>query len=88
MTVEETVGSLKALEERLRGQSEAVEGQLLLTAEEWSQREKERGEITTHERRVVETERQRRNGRVSKPKRSRHQGVCTWNTRQEQAEML
>ncbi|XP_074369120.1 uncharacterized protein LOC141709733 [Apium graveolens] len=39
MTVEETVGPLKAHEERLRGQSDTSGGQLLLTAEEWSKKE-------------------------------------------------
>ncbi|KAL8154922.1 hypothetical protein AgCh_000326 [Apium graveolens] len=41
MTVEETVGSLKAHEERLRGQVEPSGGQLLLTEEEWSKRERD-----------------------------------------------
>ncbi|XP_074355633.1 uncharacterized protein LOC141695273 [Apium graveolens] len=41
MTVEETIGFLKAREERLRGQSDASGGQLLLTAEEWSKKEKD-----------------------------------------------
>lgn len=41
MTIEETIGSLKAHEERLRGQSDASGGQLLLTAEEWSKKEKD-----------------------------------------------
>ena len=39
MSVEEIVGSLKAHEERIRGQTEANNGQLLLTEEEWSRRE-------------------------------------------------
>ncbi|XP_074337557.1 uncharacterized protein LOC141674757 [Apium graveolens] len=39
ITVEETVGSLKAHEERLRGQSDTSGGQLLLRAEEWSKKE-------------------------------------------------
>lgn len=33
--MEETVGSLKAHEERLKGQNEPIGGQLLLTEEEW-----------------------------------------------------
>lgn len=42
MTVEETVGSLKAHEERIRGtQNDSSSGQLLLTAEEWIKREKD-----------------------------------------------
>lgn len=41
MTIEETVGSLKAHEERLRGQVKNSESQLLLTAEEWLKKEKE-----------------------------------------------
>lgn len=35
MSVEETIGSLKAHEERLRGQTENTGGQLMLTEEEW-----------------------------------------------------
>lgn len=38
--VEETVGSLKAHEERLRGKSEKSGHQLLLTEEEWNKKEK------------------------------------------------
>ena len=38
MTVEEVVGCLKTHEERMRGQSENVGCQLLLTQEEWLQR--------------------------------------------------
>lgn len=41
MIVEEVVGSLKAHEERVKGKSEAVENQLLLTEEEWAKREGE-----------------------------------------------
>lgn len=47
MTVEETVGSLKAHDERLKGQgdgssgSSGSSGQLLLTVEEWAKRENE-----------------------------------------------
>ncbi|XP_074377775.1 uncharacterized protein LOC141719299 [Apium graveolens] len=41
MIVEETVGSLKAHEERVRGQVEPSGGQLLLTEEEWSKRERD-----------------------------------------------
>lgn len=40
MTVEETVGSLQAHEERLKGQNETAGSKLLLTEEEWSRREK------------------------------------------------
>lgn len=39
MSIEETVGSLKAHEERLRGQSETGNKQLLLTEDEWIKRE-------------------------------------------------
>lgn len=39
MSVEEAVGSLKAHEERLKGQEEPVGGQLLLTEDEWVKRE-------------------------------------------------
>ncbi|XP_074328328.1 uncharacterized protein LOC141666234 [Apium graveolens] len=45
MTVEETIGSLKAHEERLRGQNENNRGQLLLTEEEWIKREKSEGKL-------------------------------------------
>ena len=38
MTVEETVGSLKVHEERLRGSGEQSGGQLLMTREEWLKR--------------------------------------------------
>lgn len=42
MTVEETVGSLKAHEERLKGQSDTTGGsQLMLTEEEWTKKENE-----------------------------------------------
>ncbi|XP_074360175.1 uncharacterized protein LOC141700272, partial [Apium graveolens] len=39
MSVEEVVGSLKAHEERIRGQNEVNNGHLMLTEEEWSRRE-------------------------------------------------
>lgn len=45
MTVEETVGSLKVHEERLRGSGEQSGGQLLMTEEEWSKKEKEDGKL-------------------------------------------
>ncbi|WCJ34769.1 hypothetical protein M5689_016057 [Euphorbia peplus] len=47
MSVEEIVGSLKAHEERLRGQTETNGGQLqlLLTEEEWSRREGSEGKL-------------------------------------------
>lgn len=45
MTVEETVGSLKAHKERLRGQVKSSGSQLLLTEEEWLEREKEEGKL-------------------------------------------
>lgn len=41
MTVEEAIGSFKAHEERLRGQVEVEKKQLLLTKEEWLEREKD-----------------------------------------------
>lgn len=41
MTIEETVGSLKAHEERLKGKTESGSSELLLTEEEWQKREKE-----------------------------------------------
>lgn len=43
MTIEETVGSLKAHEERLRGQPENNSGQLMLTEDEWMKRENNEG---------------------------------------------
>lgn len=43
MTMEEAVGSLKAHEERLKGQEEKQGGQLLLTEDEWVKRESDEG---------------------------------------------
>lgn len=40
MSLEESVGSLKAHEERMKGRTEASGGQLLLTEDEWIRREK------------------------------------------------
>ncbi|XP_074378660.1 uncharacterized protein LOC141720209 [Apium graveolens] len=45
MSVEEAVGSLKAHEERVKGQTEDGGGQLLLTEEEWSKREGADGKL-------------------------------------------
>lgn len=45
MTVEETIGSLKAHKERLKGKIESIEGQLMLTEEEWSKKENENGKL-------------------------------------------
>lgn len=46
MYVEEVVGSLKAHEERLRGQTESSgEHKLLLTEEEWTKRENNEGKL-------------------------------------------
>lgn len=45
MSIEETVGSLKAHEERVRGQTESTGRQLLLTEEEWSRRENGEGQL-------------------------------------------
>lgn len=45
MTIEEAVGSLKAHEERLGGQSETCGGQLLLTEEEWKKCESGEGQL-------------------------------------------
>ncbi|KAK1378600.1 DUF4219 domain-containing protein [Heracleum sosnowskyi] len=45
MSVEEVIGSLKAHEERLRGQTEVNERKLLLTKEEWRKRECIEGHI-------------------------------------------
>lgn len=43
MTVEETVGRLKAHEERIKGQTESKGGQLLMTEEEWLKNESQEG---------------------------------------------
>lgn len=45
MTVDEAVGSLKAHDERMKGQSEGGAGQLLLTEEEWNRRENADGKL-------------------------------------------
>ncbi|XP_074342749.1 uncharacterized protein LOC141680417 [Apium graveolens] len=45
ITVEEVVGSLKAHEERLNGQVENSEGQLMLIEEEWAKKENENGKL-------------------------------------------
>lgn len=45
MTVEETVGSLKAHEERLKCQIDATGNQLLLTEEEWAKKDKDEGKL-------------------------------------------
>ncbi|KAL8107151.1 hypothetical protein AgCh_023813 [Apium graveolens] len=45
MSVEEVVGSLKALEERLRGTTEKGQGQLLFTGEEWRKKESSDGQL-------------------------------------------
>ncbi|XP_074328395.1 uncharacterized protein LOC141666305 [Apium graveolens] len=45
MSVEETVGSLKAHEERVRGKNESSDQQLLLTEEEWVKRENKEGQL-------------------------------------------
>lgn len=45
MSVEEIVGSLKANEERTRGQKESSEQQLLLTEEEWVKKERKDAQL-------------------------------------------
>ncbi|XP_074366251.1 uncharacterized protein LOC141707132 [Apium graveolens] len=45
MTVEEVIGSLKAHEERLNGQSDNSGGKLMLTEEEWIKKENEGGKL-------------------------------------------
>lgn len=45
MSVEEAIGSLKAHEERMKGQNEGSRGQLLLTEDEWSKRENSEGKL-------------------------------------------
>ncbi|KAL8134233.1 hypothetical protein AgCh_009329 [Apium graveolens] len=45
LTVEETIGSLKAHEERTKRQTEDGNGQFLLTEEEWSKRESAEGKL-------------------------------------------
>lgn len=62
MTVEETVGSLKAHEERLRGQSEPNSGQLLLTEDEWLKRETEGKLLLTREEWEKRTSQKNRSG--------------------------
>lgn len=49
MTVEEAVGSLRAHEERLRGQDESSSAQLLLTEDEWLKKEAEGKLLLTRE---------------------------------------
>ncbi|KAL8110993.1 hypothetical protein AgCh_026669 [Apium graveolens] len=50
MSIEEAVGSLKAHEERIKGKIETIEGQLMLTSEEWAKCENEEGKLLlTHE---------------------------------------
>lgn len=45
MTVDETIGSLKAHEERIKGKSETPGNQLMLTEEEWAKKESEDGKL-------------------------------------------
>lgn len=45
ISFEEVVGSLKAHEEKLKGQSEKGTGHLLLTEEEWQKREASEGKL-------------------------------------------
>ncbi|XP_074342952.1 uncharacterized protein LOC141680695 [Apium graveolens] len=45
MTVEETLGRLKAHEERIRGTTETSGNQLLLTEEEWMKKEAQNGQL-------------------------------------------
>lgn len=45
MTVEETIGQLKAHEERIRGPTETSRNQLLLTETEWMKREAQGGQL-------------------------------------------
>lgn len=45
MTIEEAVGSLKTHDERLKGQSDAGGNQLLLTREQWLEKEKEESKL-------------------------------------------
>lgn len=45
LTVEEVIGSLKAHEERIRGQVDVNEGKLLLTEDEWRKREQTEGQL-------------------------------------------
>ncbi|GKA28552.1 putative reverse transcriptase domain-containing protein [Tanacetum coccineum] len=44
MTVEEVIGRLKAHEERMKGHGDSDDRKLLLTHQEWSERNKKRGE--------------------------------------------
>lgn len=45
MSVEETIGSLREHEERIKGPGDTSGGQLLLTEEEWQKRDKEEGKL-------------------------------------------
>lgn len=58
MSIEEVVGSLKAHEERLRGQSETNQGQLLLTEEEWRKKEGSAQLLLTREEWLKKTSRE------------------------------
>ncbi|KAL8107457.1 hypothetical protein AgCh_024023 [Apium graveolens] len=58
MSIEEVVGSLKAHEERLRGQSEVNQGQLLLTEEEWRKKEGSAQLLLTREEWLKKTSRE------------------------------
>ena len=45
MTIKETIGSLQAHEEHMKGQTENNRGQLLLTEDEWKKRETSEGQL-------------------------------------------
>ncbi|KAL8112501.1 hypothetical protein AgCh_019992 [Apium graveolens] len=45
LTVEKTIGSLKAHEERLKGQTDSDGNQLILNREEWSKREQDESKL-------------------------------------------
>lgn len=45
ISVEESMGSLKAPEERVKGSNEPSEGKLILTEEEWKKREANEGKL-------------------------------------------
>ncbi|XP_074336191.1 uncharacterized protein LOC141673354 [Apium graveolens] len=77
MIVEEVVGSLKAHEERVKGKSEAIENQLLLTEEEWAKREgEEKKLLLIHEEWIKKNSGERSSGfkaDYKKPKRKKEQ---------------
>ncbi|XP_074378549.1 uncharacterized protein LOC141720091 [Apium graveolens] len=77
MTVEEAIGSLKAHEERLRGQTEKGGGQLMLTEEEWARRESEEGKLLLTNEEWMK--RNKANAEVSHAQKNRGKDGSRWN---------